>query len=76
MLKPVVTAITCAIMIIMIVPNKPALPTTQPKRIYIITPKMVNIDGVKTPSNVLNFFVLVISFVFFMNVQETTSEYS
>ena len=37
---------------------------------------VINIDGVKTPSNVLNFFVLVISFVFFMNVQETTSEYS
>lgn len=36
------------------VPIKPALPTTQPKRKYMITPKIVNIEGVKTPPNVPN----------------------
>ena len=36
------------------VPIKPALPTTQPKRRYIITPKIVKIEGVKTPPNVPN----------------------
>jgi hypothetical protein len=36
------------------VPIRPALPTTQPKRRYIITPKIVNIEGVKTPPNVSN----------------------
>jgi len=34
------------------VPSKPTLPTTQPKRRYIITPKIVRIDGVYTPPNV------------------------
>ena len=43
-----------------IAPIKPALPTTQPKRIYIITPKMVSIEGVKTPAKVPNFFPSVI----------------
>ena len=33
-------------------PNQPTLATTQPKRRYIITPKMVRIEGVKTPPNV------------------------
>jgi hypothetical protein len=34
------------------VPSKPTLPTTHPKRRYIITPKMVKIEGVKTPLKV------------------------
>ena len=55
-LKPVVTAITCAIRIITIAPIKPALPTTHPKRIYIITPRIVKTDGVKTPAKVPYFF--------------------
>lgn len=33
-------------------PSQPTLATTQPKRRYIITPKMVRIEGVKTPPNV------------------------
>ena len=35
-------------------PNNPTLPTTQPNLRYMITPKMVRIEGVNTPSNVLN----------------------
>lgn len=57
-LNPVVTAITCATNIMSMVPNSPAFPTTQPKRIYIMTPKMVRMEGVKTPSKVPNFFLL------------------
>ncbi|GAB5563335.1 MAG: hypothetical protein Wins2KO_03980 [Winogradskyella sp.] len=40
-------------------PSKPAFPTTQPKRKYIITPRMVNKVGVNTPPNVPNFFIKV-----------------
>lgn len=39
-----------------IAPIRPALPTTQPKRIYMITPKIVRIEGVKTPANAPNLF--------------------
>ncbi len=39
-------------------PAKPATPTTHPKRKYIITPRMVNMDGVKTPENDPNFFAV------------------
>ena len=42
---------------IAIVPKSPELPTTHPRRIYMITPKMVKMDGVKTPAKVPNFFV-------------------
>jgi hypothetical protein len=35
-------------------PNNPTLPTTQPNRRYIITPRIVRIDGVKTPAKVLS----------------------
>ena len=63
MLNPVVTEITCAIKITIIVPQRPALPTTQPNRMYIITPRMVRIDGVKTPPNVPNFFESAINFI-------------
>ena len=55
-LKPVVTAITWAINIMAIVPKSPEFPTTQPNRMYMITPSMVKIDGVKTPAKVPNFF--------------------
>lgn len=34
------------------VPISPTLPTTHPKRRYIITPTTVRIDGVKTPPKV------------------------
>jgi hypothetical protein len=34
------------------VPIKPTFPTTQPNRRYIMTPRIVKIDGVKTPPNV------------------------
>lgn len=59
-LKPVVTAIKWAIMIITMAPNRPAFPTTQPRRMYMITPKIVSMDGVKTPANVPNFFLSAI----------------
>ncbi len=34
------------------VPIRPTLPTTQPKRRYMITPRTVSMEGVKTPSKV------------------------
>ena len=40
--------------IITIAPNNPALPTTHPRRRYIITPRMVSTSGVKTPAKVPN----------------------
>ena len=59
-IKPVVTDIICAITIIARAYISPASPTTQPSRIYIITPRMVNIDGVNTPAKAPNFFACAI----------------
>jgi hypothetical protein len=48
------------------VPSNPTLPTTHPNRRYMITPKMVRIEGVKTPPNVFSpadlwvFFVAIV----------------
>lgn len=42
------------------VPKSPALPTTQPRRRYRITPKIVNMEGVNTPPKVPNFLILLI----------------
>lgn len=42
---------------IMSVPISPTLPTTHPKRKYIITPKTVRMEGVKTPPKVFKPFV-------------------
>ena len=56
MLSPVVNEITCASNIMAIIPVSPATPATQPKRRYMITPRMVNIEGVKTPEKAPNFF--------------------
>ena len=36
------------------VPISPTLPTTQPKRKYMITPKTVSMDGVNTPPKVFS----------------------
>ena len=44
--------------IIMIAPSKPTLPITQPNLRYKITPIIVRIVGVKTPSKVPNFLSL------------------
>lgn len=38
-------------------PSRPALPTTQPRRKYIITPRIVSNVGVKTPPKVPNFLI-------------------
>ena len=60
-LKPVVIEIKWAKTIIRttcIIPEE--LPTTLPKRIYIITPRIVSKEGVKTPLNVPNFFCVAI----------------
>jgi hypothetical protein len=35
------------------VPPRPTCPTTQPNLRYIMTPRIVSNDGVKTPANVL-----------------------
>jgi hypothetical protein len=37
-------------------PRIPDTPETHPKRRYIITPRIVKIDGVNTPENAPNFF--------------------
>ena len=50
--SPVDTVTTLAKRIINRAPPKPAFPTTHPRRKYIIAPRIVNIVGVKTPSNV------------------------
>jgi len=49
--------------------KKPTLPTTHPKRRYIITPRIVSIEGVKTPPKVFNpaflcncFFAIILVF--------------
>jgi hypothetical protein len=47
------------IIIISQAPKRPALPTTHPRRKYIITPNMVRKVGVKTPPKVPNFLILV-----------------
>jgi hypothetical protein len=57
--SPVVTVATCANkMITMAAPN-PTVPTTQPRRRYIITPTIVKIVGAKTPSNVPRTLLLI-----------------
>jgi hypothetical protein len=50
--SPVVTVATCDNKIITMAAPNPTVPTTQPRRRYIITPTIVKIVGVKTPSNV------------------------
>lgn len=45
------------------VPRSPTLPTTHPKRRYIITPTTVRMDGVKTPPKVFNPCALLFEFV-------------
>ncbi len=52
MLRPVSKVIAVAIVTMINVFRRPALPTTQPNRRYMITPRIVRIDGVKTPPNV------------------------
>ena len=47
------------IMMISQVPKSPALPTTQPKRKYMITPNIVSKVGVKTPPKVPNFLIVL-----------------
>ena len=50
--KAVKRVIKFAMQIISKVPPRPTLPTTNPKRKYIITPKILKRHGMKTPSNV------------------------
>lgn len=45
------------------VPSKPTLPTTHPKRRYIITPTTVRMEGVKTPPKVFNPFALLLELI-------------
>jgi hypothetical protein len=39
--------------------GRPTLPSTQPRRRYMMTPRMVRMLGVKTPLNVPNPWALV-----------------
>ena len=50
--RAVARVITKERVIISQAPNNPAFPTTHPRRRYIITPRMVKIEGVNTPPNV------------------------
>jgi hypothetical protein len=43
-----------------IAPQSPVWPTTQPNRRYMITPKMVRMEGVKTPPKVPSPVLLVL----------------
>lgn len=52
--SPVRKVIEVAIVTINSVPANPTLPSTQPKRRYMITPRIVRMLGVNTPLNVPN----------------------
>lgn len=53
----------------MSVPISPTLPTTQPKRRYMITPNIVRMDGVNTPPKVFKPLVLFLdSFLIAINL--------
>ena len=54
-LSPVMKVIPLAIVRISNVPGRPALPSTQPNRRYIMTPRIVRTLGVNTPRKVPNF---------------------
>jgi hypothetical protein len=59
-LKPVITEIMCAITMIPIVAQNPASPTIIGSRKYMITPRMVKMDGVNTPPKVPNLLTFAI----------------
>jgi hypothetical protein len=59
-LSAVANVITTASKSIPIAPTIPAFPTTHGCRIYIITPRIVKVVGVKTPANVPNVFFFII----------------
>jgi hypothetical protein len=59
-LRPVAKEITCAITMIPIADNNPASPTIIGSRRYIITPRIVSMEGVKTPEKVPNLFDRII----------------
>ncbi len=52
--RPVSAVMPTAIRMISQAPIRPALPTTQPSRRNMITPRMVSSVGVKTPAKVPN----------------------
>jgi len=52
--SPVQRVTALASRMIAIAPSRPALPTTQPRRRYMITPRIVSTVGVKTPPKVPN----------------------
>lgn len=60
-LNPVVMEIIWAITIIPMVAHNPAWPMIIGKRMYMITPRMVSIEGVNTPPKVPNLFDLAIN---------------
>ena len=49
------------------VPISPTLPTTHPKRKYMITPSTVRMEGVKTPPNVFNRFAVYVGSFLIIN---------
>jgi hypothetical protein len=53
-LNPVVTEIICATTMIPMVAHKPASPTIIGSLKYMITPRIVKIEGTNTPPNVPN----------------------
>ena len=62
-LSPVATEMMCATTMMAIVVHNPAWPTIVGRRRYMITPRIVRIDGVKTPAKVPNFFAPAIFWV-------------
>jgi len=59
-LRPVVSEMMWARKMIAITPQRPAIPVTHPSLRYMITPRMVKSEGVKTPENAPNFFAFAI----------------
>jgi len=54
-LRPVMNVIELASRTMKMVRGRPTLPTTQPKRRYMIRPRMVSTLGVHTPRKAPNF---------------------
>ena len=67
-LNPVDTDTTCAIRIMpKTITSVPEFPITHPKRRYMITPRIVRIEGINTPPNVPNFFMVYFVLKVFKN---------
>lgn len=55
--RAVVVVMAKAMRMIVHAPSSPVIPTTQPRRRYIITPRMVRRVGMKTPLTIPNLII-------------------